>query len=893
MEKVISRIENTMIYMILVLSFLLYSSVTQNTRLISFLIWPIVCISGVCVLYRLFNLKKYNINSLHKYLVLFILSYIISCIINIKYGYYQNFRTIVLMILVITLIFTKPKEENEKLINRFLNFFVVFTTVLSICSLLVFNYSQIFIGIGNKQIYLTGLRWGRLRGFYNDFNYGAIVNVFSILISIYLYNKNKKKILYFIYVMCDLINFSFIALSDSRSSLIALMVCISMYMCFIIFSRKSSAIKKIIEIIIIVSLIFSACWFGKIGVKSLFSIFYDNEEEKIIINTNNGITVNKEIVNKETNDNNEVIDTKEYDETDVNKLDSKKKDEIENKVNIIEENIQKEKKVEQSQNIYYRGYSTSNDISNRRFDLWKSAIEIYKTSPIFGVSFENVEEYCYKNVPNTYLLSNGYREFDNFHNIIFNILVSQGIVGIVILVWIVIYITIDILLYSIEVIKESKKINRSAFMISCFFCGIISTLFIGDIVYYISPSTIIFWFILGLLMNEINNYTDKFIWKVLKKIYRISCVKFFNIFPIKNNKIVFSNFSGKGYGDNSKYILEEINKRKLKCDLVWVLKDKKDKEALPLNVRYVKYNSIKYFYDMCTAKVWVDNHRKIIDFNKRKEQYYIQTWHGGIAFKKIEKDAEDSLDQNYIKQAKHDSQMIDLMVSNSTFCTKMFKKAFWYNGEILECGSPRNDILINNEIYKSKNIKDKLKISNDIKIILYAPTFRKDEGIKYYNINFEKLVKELNEKYNKEWIVLLRLHPNIAHKSKELCEKASNNIIDVSNYGDMYELMLISDILITDYSSVMFEFSFASKPVFLYANDLDEYIKDRGFYFDYNDLPYTIANNNEELINNITNFDNDIYQIKLKEFFDKIGLKETGKASKEVVNVIEKEIEGE
>ena len=154
-------------------------------------------------------------------------------------------------------------------------------------------------------------------------------------------------------------------------------------------------------------------------------------------------------------------------------------------------------------------------------------------------------------------------------------------------------------------------------------------------------------------------------------------------------------------------------------------------------------------------------------------------------------------------------------------------------------------------------------------------------------------MKELNEKYNKEWIVLLRLHPNIAHKSKELCEKASNNIIDVSNYGDMYELMLISDILITDYSSVMFEFSFASKPVFLYANDLDEYIKDRGFYFDYNDLPYTIANNNEELINNITNFDNDIYQIKLKEFFDKIGLKETGKASKEVVNVIEKEIEGE
>lgn len=883
MEKIISRIENIMIYAILILSFLLYSSVTQNTKLISFLIWPTVFISSACVVYRMCNLKKYNINPLHKYLIVFILSYFISSIINIKYGYYQNFRTIILMVLVIALIFTKNKEKNEKLINSFLNIFVILTTTLSLCSLLIFNYSQIFLKIGNAQIYLTGLRWGRLRGFYNDFNYGAIVNVFSILTSMYLCSRNKRKVLYVVYALCGLISFSFIALSDSRSSLIALILCVCMYMCFIIFSKKCNVLKKIIGIIVILSVIFSSCWFGKIGVKSLFSNFYDNEEEKIYINTDNRITFNKELVNKKITDKNKNLVIKEDDIKEENTIED----------TTAEKKVQKEDKIEQNHDIYFRGYSTSNDISNRRFDLWKSAIEIYKTSFIFGVSFENIEEYCYKNVPNTYLVNNGYRVFDNFHNIIFNILVSQGIVGIVILTLITIYIAINVLLYSLKVIKESKEINRSAFMVSCTICGMISTLFIGDIVYYVSPSTIIFWFVLGLLMNEINNYTDNFLCKVSKKIYRISCVKLFNIIPIKNNKIIFSNFSGKGYGDNPKYILEEINKRQLKCDLVWVLKDRKDKVSLPQNVRYVKYNSIRYFYDMCTAKVWVDNHRKIIDLNKRKEQYYVQTWHGGIAFKKIEKDAEDSLDPNYIKQAKHDSQMISLMVSNSTFCTNMFKTAFWYNGEILECGSPRNDIIINNEIDRSKYIKDKLKIRTDKKIVLYAPTFRKDEGIKYYNIDFERLVKELNEKYNKKWIVLLRLHPNIAHKSKELCKNASNNILDVSNYEDMYELMLISDILITDYSSVMFEFSLASKPVFLYANDIDEYIKDRGFYFDYTDLPYTIAENNEDLINHINNFDNDGYQIQLKEFFNRIGLKETGEASQEVVNIIEKEIKGE
>lgn len=358
------------------------------------------------------------------------------------------------------------------------------------------------------------------------------------------------------------------------------------------------------------------------------------------------------------------------------------------------------------------------------------------------------------------------------------------------------------------------------------------------------------------------------------------------IFKIRNNKIVICNYFGKGYGDNGKYIAEEIIKQGLKYDLVWLLREELiGMVEFPAEVRVVKYGSIKGLYELSTAKVWIDNSRKFFYPIKRKDQYYIQTWHGGIALKKIEKDAANVLSKDYINAAKIDSKMADLFISNSEFCTNMYKNAFWYDKEIYEIGSPRCDILFSNQLPNKKKVRNYYKINKEEKILLYAPTFRNNQSTDIYSIDYNSLLRILEEKFKSKWVILVRLHPNISSESNFM--KYSTNIINASEYDDMYELLSASDILITDYSSTMFEFSFMKKPVFLYTPDIEDYKRDRNFYFKIENLPYKIAKSDNELQYTIKNFDENEYLKKLSLFLEQLNLFEKGQASKKLVDRIE------
>ena len=318
----------------------------------------------------------------------------------------------------------------------------------------------------------------------------------------------------------------------------------------------------------------------------------------------------------------------------------------------------------------------------------------------------------------------------------------------------------------------------------------------------------------------------------------------FRLFPINKNKIICSNFYGKGYGDSQRYIIDELLKRNnKKYDIVWVVQNE-NITGFPKEVRTVKINSLKYIYELVTAKVWIFNTRKNIIVKKRKNQFYIQTWHGGIALKKIEKDAIDKLDKNYINQAKEDSKDIDLLVSNGKFCTDMYKRAFWYDKEIIECGLPRNDILVNGDRQKIKKIvKDFFGIKDNENIILYAPTFRNEYINNPYDIDFNNVIKVLKQITNEDWKVLIRLHPG--QKNPEKYVKFSENIINAFKYKDIQELILSSNILITDYSSTMFEAMIANIIVVLYANDIDNYRNERGMYFEFEELPFKLTRNNK------------------------------------------------
>jgi CDP-glycerol glycerophosphotransferase len=361
---------------------------------------------------------------------------------------------------------------------------------------------------------------------------------------------------------------------------------------------------------------------------------------------------------------------------------------------------------------------------------------------------------------------------------------------------------------------------------------------------------------------------------------------------MQKNKIVMSNFNGKGYGDNPKYIVEEILKRKLPITIVWCVRDE-FKKNFPESVQLVYYNSLRAFYEEVTAKVWIDNCRKQLYVRKRKGQFYIQTWHsdaGGT--KKVEKDAESQLSTYYVKQAKHDSTLIDIFLSSSGFRTMLCRSAFWYTGEIFEYGSPRDDILFSQDIRLKEKVRSHFSLSSDTKIVFYTPTFRDNTAFSSYMLTDEhyRQILDILHKYTKEnWVFLVRLHPNLSEKSHLLIY--DNAILNATDYDDIQELMFASDILISDYSGTIFEFALMKKPVFLYMSDYEQYkIRERDFYFDLFSLPFPAALDMDGLIENIINFNKTLYEQKVQLFFEQVTLFDDGKASERVVERIVKEM---
>lgn len=371
----------------------------------------------------------------------------------------------------------------------------------------------------------------------------------------------------------------------------------------------------------------------------------------------------------------------------------------------------------------------------------------------------------------------------------------------------------------------------------------------------------------------------------IKKIMMIVLFYVFRIFPINHNKIVVCSYLGRGYGDNGKYIIDELLRRNSDFDIVWLVRSKS--EIFPKGVRSVKYNTLQAVYEQVTAKLWIDNRRKPGYVRKRTKQFYIMTWHAGIGLKRGEGAAIEALTDNYISAAKNDSKMANLFLSDSRWTTNLYRKYFWYNGEILEKGLPREDILFQSSTAVKKKMTEFYGLEPNCKIVLYAPTFRKSrsvEDLALYSMEWNSLLNTLTEKFQGNWIGMIRLHPNISEQADLL--QLPPNIINVSLYPDMQELLAVSDILITDYSSCMFDFGATGKPAFIYAPDLQDYKGDRNFLFKLEDLPFAISEKQEDLKKCISTFDEVNYRVEVKKFYNQCGFFKGGKASKYVVDYI-------
>lgn len=366
------------------------------------------------------------------------------------------------------------------------------------------------------------------------------------------------------------------------------------------------------------------------------------------------------------------------------------------------------------------------------------------------------------------------------------------------------------------------------------------------------------------------------------------------IFPVKENKLVFTTFEGDGgYCCNPRYIAEALLRRDKNYEIIWLVNNMK--KEFPEGIRKVKNTYLNRAYHLVTAKVWVDNSRKAFGTAKRRKQIYIQTWHAALEFKPVGKFRGKLFPKIAHIVSAYDSRLADYVTSNSEWCTKLYPKMLLYHGNIIKTGSPRCDVLINNRVEVYKSVRRRYGVPEDAKVVMFAPTFRggsqkesRQVFVEEPSLDFSALTKALEKKFGGSWFIFMRLHPQLAAQLEKVpLKNHMDNMLDVSQADDMNELLCASDVLVTDYSSTAFDAICAYIPVFLYADDLEEYVKERGkLMWDMRSLPFTMAETNGELVENIEQFDEKQYKNNIDKFQHKYGVLEDGKASERVVDLL-------
>ena len=291
--------------------------------------------------------------------------------------------------------------------------------------------------------------------------------------------------------------------------------------------------------------------------------------------------------------------------------------------------------------------------------------------------------------------------------------------------------------------------------------------------------------------------------------------------------ILFESFQGKVIGDNPYAIFSEVHSRKPSFELLFTVTST---TTAPDGARGVRHGSIAWLRALATSRVLVNNTNFPGYFRKREGQIYIQTWHG-TPLKRLGRDIIDAVPTgSYLRMMDREASFWDFLISPSAYCTEIFPTTFGYSGTILETGYPRNDLLVN-QVQKRDLIRRSLGITDtDQQVVLYAPTWRDSKRTATGNW---KPVNFLSGSLGENVTLLFRGHTNThsAHNSA-----VAGGAIDVTNYKNVAELYLAADVLVTDYSSSIFDFSVTGKPMIFLAPDIEDYVAKRGFYFDFEQL---------------------------------------------------------
>ncbi|MBQ1977194.1 MAG: CDP-glycerol glycerophosphotransferase family protein [Ruminococcus sp.] len=378
----------------------------------------------------------------------------------------------------------------------------------------------------------------------------------------------------------------------------------------------------------------------------------------------------------------------------------------------------------------------------------------------------------------------------------------------------------------------------------------------------------------GEFFLTIRKKIDSFIGKTSRKLlYRKG--------KVKDNKLFVMTFDD-GYNCNPRYIVDEIIRQKLPIDIVWVGNKKSmNSGEFPPEVRVVGRKSFEMYEEQASAKVWLDNGISCLWYHmpKKKNQVCINTWHGSMGIKKLHGDSGWMALANKLKYT------TDYLVANSTFEEDVFRTTFWPKTPVWKFGHARNDILFDKDKFDQyrSEVAEYFGVDASKKFLLYAPTFRDSGDISFFNIDYEALKKNLEEKFGGEWVILVRMH---FKNRAAVAIKTNEWLKDAGEYTDMQKLIATVDFGITDYSSWAYDYVLTRRPMVLYAPDVKLYQKGRGLYYPLEETPFPIAVNNKELVDAIASFDDAVYQPKIDSFLEARGCYEQGTAAKQIVENI-------
>lgn len=356
--------------------------------------------------------------------------------------------------------------------------------------------------------------------------------------------------------------------------------------------------------------------------------------------------------------------------------------------------------------------------------------------------------------------------------------------------------------------------------------------------------------------------------------------------PVEEGKIFFVTFQG-NYTCNPKYICEWLIRQGYTGKMVWVTDDRTDEavKSFPKEVKVVRRNSREYQKELYSAQVWIDNAFNItrVPIIKKKKQIYIETMHGAMGIKKI--GPEDIKNGKRNKRGFRCGKYTDYIISNSLFEEEVYKNSFWKDSQILPYGHPRNDMLVTLSSVKKdeivRKVKRQLHLSEDSKIVLYAPTFRNYEWTGQ-KLDLQELRKNLERLWGGKWNIVVRQHPS--EMRENIC--LGEGIVNGNSYKDIQELMLAVDVGITDYSSWIYDYVLLRRPGFIYAPDEDLYDVERGFYYPLEETPFGIAHDSQEMIELVRNFDMEQYQNRVEKFLKDRGCYEQGDACSKVESAV-------